>query len=189
MCGYVLFVTLITCVRLRWSVRCSRAGRGGRGPGHRRLTTHTGRTRSRAATDGTVLYMVLQSPVRSASRIAIMSAGTRASRCGPGWGVQIPHPRPRCSQLGRRTGNDTLHVGVAGEHAGEPHPTRHATLTSTGLLHCFFWCAASGSGATAIQLGEVHHAKRGATGAHSMRSGATGAHSMRSGAAGALEHA
>ena len=52
------------------------------------------------------------------------------------------------------TGN-TLH-GMA----GEPHRTRYNTLqlTSTGPLHCCFWCAGSGSGATAIQLGEVHTA-------------------------------
>ena len=176
MCGYVLFVTLITCVRLRWSVRCSRAGRGRPQPTDRRLTTHTGRTRSTRG-DGRDCA-VHGAAVRSASRsrsASIMSA-VQASRCGPGWGVQIPHPRPRCSGwlwLGR-TGNATRYM--SGWRASHTRPdTRNATLTSTGLLNCCFWCAASGSGATAIQLGEVHHAKRGATGAHSMRSGATGA--------------
>jgi len=127
-------------------------------------------------------------------RSAVMSA-VQASRSGPGW----PRRRPCSSSataLGLGATGNTLH-GMA----GEPHRTRYNTLqlTSTGPLHCCFWCAGSGSGATAIQSGEVHHAKRGATGAHSMRSGATcahsmrsgatGAHSMRSGAAGALEHA
>ena len=96
--------------------------------------------------------MVLRSPEREL-RSAAMSA-VQASRCGPGW----PRRRPCSSSataLGLGATGNTLH-GMA----GEPHRTRYNTLqlTSTGPLHCCFWCAGSGSGATAIQLGEVHTA-------------------------------
>ena len=111
-----------------------------------------------------------------------MSA-VQASRCGPGSSVGRSVPATALEGYGQHEQYASRYTGWRASHTG------HATLKITGLLHCCFWWAGSGSGATAIQLGEVHHAKRGATGAHSMRSGAAGAHSMRSGAAGALEQA
>ena len=123
MCGYVLFVYsdyMRTVEMVRSVAAAPGAGPGAPGPGPQ-TTDNAHRPHTVTRGDGRDCA-VHGAAVRSASRSAIMSA-VQASRCGPGWGVQIPHPRPRCSGwlwLGR-TGNDTLHVGVA----GEPHPTRH----------------------------------------------------------------
>lgn len=155
---------------------------GGGGATQTTDNAHRPGTRSRAATDGTVLYACRHaccSPERERSAVmsAVLSDG--CLECCTGVSLRrLDAVRARVRAGAYRSlilGHGARAYGQrhatcrgGGRACGRRHTpapdqtlTRHATsLTSTGLLHCCFWCAASGSGATAIQLGEVHHAKR-----------------------------